>query len=86
MGDGRGCLTPGGFLIELTPDRPKRRFPPRYVILFDLDAWHRRRCRCQPCNLWLNGLNTSRFLTIRLLLLRLELGRRSTRRFLTFDL
>jgi len=38
-------LTPGGFLIELTSDGPKRRFPARYVILFDLDAWHRWRRR-----------------------------------------
>jgi len=79
-------LTPGGFLIELTSDGPKRRFPARYVILFDLDAWHRWRRRGHPCNLRLNGLNTSRFLTISLLLLRLELVRRSARRFLAFDL
>jgi hypothetical protein len=79
-------LTPGGFLIELTSDGPKRRFPPRYVILFDLDTWHRLRCRGHPCNLRLHGLNTSRFLTISLLLLRLELGRRSARRFLALDL
>jgi len=64
----RGRFRPVGFLIELTSDCPKRRFPSRRRFSIGLDTRRLSRSRCLPCGLLAfgirsRGFDADRFLT-----------------------